>query len=878
MRTLLELIQGIHGSGSEAIRFHTGYRTWVHSWTELSSQIGGFAAYLDQRGIAKGDRILLWGENRPEWVVAFWGSVARGVQVVPIDFRSSVQLVKRIQQEVQAKLLIHGDSLNPESAMLECLPFDSVGRIEPRERIPVVDLVPDDVVEIVYTSGTTGEPKGVVHRHRNICANLNPFLHEIRKYESYARPFQPIRFLNLLPLSHMFGQAAGLFVPMLLGGSVVFMAELHPKAIIECLRRERVSVLVSVPRVVENLKNEILRTFGRLPGPVPLRGLPGVAWRWWRYRRIHAAFGWKFWALVIGGSRVESELEAFWSRLGFASLQGYGLTEASPVVAVNHPFGARLGSIGKPMGGQEVRINPDGEILVRGENIATEYLEGGRESPILHEDGWFHTGDLGSVDEDGRLYYKGRKKDLIVTSDGLNVYPDDVESVLNRLPGIRESTVVASKYGGEERVHAVLILENEQIAPEGLVGQANELLEPHQRIRGWSLWEENDFPRTPATSKIKRGEVAARMVEAKGPMPAAQASQGKDQTGILEQFLSSMSGREPGQIRRELRLAEDLGISSLDRVDLLARLEDGLGIELGEAQFAQMSTVGEVNSWLTERSGEIGSESSPTSWTRKETRPEVRAGRGLRGEGSLPALPRWSRWAPLGWLRWLVQEGLALPVFRHYIPLSVSGVQNLSSIQAPLIFVANHSSHFDTLALLAGLPRYWRRRLAPAMAQEAFSPFFQPGGYTVRQRASAAIQYVLACACFNAYPLPQEAAGVRRVLRYTGDLVDDGYCPLVYPEGHRSPNGKLQEFKAGIGFMALHLRVPIVPVYLGGTFEVYSVHHSRPRRGSVQVSFGRPIRFSPGLGYEGVAREVEAVIRSLKRGAEPVSPQAPKGN
>jgi len=151
---------------------------------------------------------------------------------------------------------------------------------------------------------------------------------------------------------------------------------------------------------------------------------------------------------VVGGARVDPELEAFWSRLGFVLLQGYGLTETSPVVTVNHPFSARLGSIGKPMSGQEVRINPDGEILVRGENVATEYLAGGIESPILHEDGWFHTGDLGSMDEEGRLYYKGRKKDLIVTSDGLNVYPDDVESVLNRLSGIRESTVVASTHSG----------------------------------------------------------------------------------------------------------------------------------------------------------------------------------------------------------------------------------------------------------------------------------------------------------------------------------------------------------------------------------------------------------------------------------------------
>ena len=248
---------------------------------------------------------------------------------------------------------------------------------------------------------------------------------------------------------------------------------------------------------------------------------------------------------------------------------------------------------------------------------------------------------------------------------------DDVESVLNRLPGIWESTVVASARSGEERVHAVLILEGSEVDPEGLVGQANEQLEPHQRIRGWSLWGEEDFPRTPSTSKIKRGEVAARVVAGGGSTPASQSLQGKDQAGVVEQFLSSISGQKPEMIREELRLAEDLGISSLDRVDLLARLEDGLGVELEEAQFAQISTVVELKSWLTEMKGEAVSESSPASRSPVSTRPEARAERRHQGEERLPKLPRWSRWLPLRWLRWVVQEGFALPVFRHYIPVSV---------------------------------------------------------------------------------------------------------------------------------------------------------------------------------------------------------------
>src|SRR5207244_2492887 len=204
--------------------------------------------------------------------------------------------------------------------------------------------------------------------------------------------------------------------------------------------------------------------------PPPTRS---VLLRILRSRKIHSAFGWKFWAFVTGGARVDPELEEFWGRLGFLVVQGYGLTEASPVVAVNHPFDAKRGSLGKVLPGVEVKIAPDGEILVRGESITTE------------DGGWFHTGDLGMIDREGRLYYRGRKKDLIVTPEGLNVHPEDVEHTLNQLPEIRESAVVGVRRNGHEQVHAALILKDPNADVESVVGRSNERLETHQRTRSW---------------------------------------------------------------------------------------------------------------------------------------------------------------------------------------------------------------------------------------------------------------------------------------------------------------------------------------------------------------------------------------------------------
>jgi long-chain acyl-CoA synthetase len=443
MRTLIYFLSEIERLGPrEAVRWSNGLRTWTATYNRLYGAIGAVAALFDERGIGKGDRILIWGENRLEWVAVFWACVARGVQAVPVDYRFSPDLVRRIQAESQPKLVIDN------------LFLDTLSDLPPVTRLELIEVTPDDIVEIVYTSGTTGEPKGVVHRHRNLCANLRAFQTGIAKYKKLARPFQPVRILNLLPLSHMFGQSQGLFIPIFLEGSVAFTSEIHAGRIIQFVHDNRISVIATVPRILENLKNEVGRSFHPVSDAVHN---PGVLRRIWRYRHIHSRFGWKFWAFVVGGARVEPELEDFWSGLGFIVIQGYGLTEASPVVAVNHPFNARRGSLGKVLEGQDVMIAPDGEILVRGESVTTA------------NGGWLHTGDLGEIDAEGRLYYRGRKKDMIVTAEGLNVHPEDVETILNQFPEIRDSAVV----GVGDRVHAALILKDSSADVEALIRKAN---------------------------------------------------------------------------------------------------------------------------------------------------------------------------------------------------------------------------------------------------------------------------------------------------------------------------------------------------------------------------------------------------------------------
>ena len=823
MQTLVELLAEIlRLDDHEAVRFYNGFRTWQLTYRELYGQVGAFATYLDRAGLHKGDRIILWAENRPEWVSAFWGSVARGVQVVPIDYRSSADLVRRIQQEVHARLIVAGDAVQCEGLDIPQLAIAAIAGLPVAEHFAPSEISPDDIVEIVYTSGTTGDPMGVVHRHKNICANLTPIQDEMHKYEKLARPFQPVRILDMLPLSHLFGQSLGIFTPPLLGGGAVFMLELHSGAILDTIRRERVSVLVSVPKLLTNLQHEVERRYHPPDVPAKLNGVPGILERWWRYRKVHSGLGFKFWALVVGGAEVSPEIEAYWGRLGFLVIQGYGLTETSPVVALNHPFNARSGSIGKPLHGQEIQIAPDGEILVRGQSVIREYM-GARatEQGRVDENGWLHTGDIGEIDAEGRLYYKGRKKEMIVTSEGLNVYPQDVERVVNSIAHVKDSVVVASRRAGEELVHAALILKEPSADPAAIVAEANRRLESHQRIQSWSVWPDEDFPRTPSTMKVKRGEVARRIV------PGQTTEKSDSPEDILARLKGT--GAQPGQA---------LAISSLERVEMLSELENQYGVEIDERRFAEISSVEELNALLRDAGEQTA-----------------------RVERTL--LPRWTRSFPLRAFRFLFFQAVVIPLFRGLLTLKVEGLENLQNLHPPVLFASNHQSDLDAPAIFTALPPRWRYRLAPAMSQDYFRAWIEPVNASLKERTSMMFQYFLATGLFNAYPLPQRMAGVRRALKYTGELMDKGYCPLVFPEGIRTPDGAMRPFKTGIGLMATHLRATVVPLHLSGLFEIYPSDASWPKRGPVHVQVGVPLHFEEEHDEMTATRAIEDAVHRL---------------
>ena len=456
----------------------------------------------------------------------------------------------------------------------------------------------DDTLQIVFTSGTTAEPKGVVITHGNVLANIAPLEQEMQRYLKYERWVHPVRFLNLLPLSHVFGQFLGMFLPPLLGGTVIFQEELKPSEIVSTIRRERVSVLVSVPRVLQSLKQKIERDLedaGKLEDfrrRIQTSEGKHFLHRWWIFRAIHRQFGWKFWAFISGGAALDAETEEFWGRLGYAAIQGYGLTETTSLISVNHPFKLGKGSIGKVLPGREVKLAEDGEILIRGGGVAAGYWGAEHAKDVADENGWYRTGDVGALDEAGNLYFKGRKKEVIVTPAGLNIYPEDLEAALRRQPEVKDCVVVGIERGGNAEPCAVLILRGEARAAGsgGACESVSGGISAHADVGAVAAGRFSAHQHAEAAAECDCGIRG----ETNSACRAKEKSRAPTRDGVdCAHYGTRRSGRES---QKQARFRS--GLSSLDRVELISALEDRYQVDLSETRFSAARTVGDVERML----------------------------------------------------------------------------------------------------------------------------------------------------------------------------------------------------------------------------------------------------------------------------------------
>jgi len=851
LHSLIELLPTYGERRAAGLRQEFGARWW--SYQRLYQETFGVAALLKRRGVRPGERIVLWAPNTPEWVAFFLGASLRGVVVVPVDEGSSPTHVRQLVEQVDAVLVAHGPAQDISWCERATQPL-SWQEDELRESSfedLAVPVGPNDPAVILYTSGTTSQPKGVVLTHGNLVSEIEPF----RAWRWLLRII-PCRVLSLSPLSHTQGLMLGLCVPLAIGLSVLYSASVDPMHVIRTIRQQRVTLLVAVPRIqhllVKTLRQRPYERQGLTLGERVRTIRSFLLRRHILFLATHAEFGYWFWALLVGGAALPPDDERFWFESGYFLAQGYGLTETTAIVSINliTPFFGHLGSIGKPLQRQKVRLAEDGEILVGGPNVSPGYAEGSTPEDQVFTDrnGFLHTGDLARQDSSGRLYFVGRKKDIIVTGEGFNVYPDEVEAVLNRMAEVRDAVVIGLEQDGHEEVHAVLLLNNGADAAD-VVRRANTELEPHQTIRGWTVWPGGDFPRT-SLLKAKRQAVTATVqrwrserpllrpaAESRPTLQAIREATSRNQRlALLAQYLTRLPAEQ--RTAEQLRLVGDLGLSSLDLIELLTLMEATGQVDLQHVAVAEDATLADL--------GTLARMPEPA-----------------RSRSRLPARePGWSR-GPIGSLVRAVTQPFLIGVWASLCARVVPTwpAKPLTISQPFILAAAPHRHWLDGFAVYAALPRHLRKRLM-VVTNRDFHEYFAPSpGVPLSIRLLVGLVYhVLMPLVFRFTILP--GFGTTRVGLYeTGALLDRGYSLITFPKGFFFLPQDVQHHDPGVALMAIQTQLPILPVWFDGNHAL----RLRPRRNRprIEVHFGEPIPVTPDMTPGEVIAKVEAAFARM---------------
>lgn len=797
------------------------YRRVVWTYAELKQRTDQTIAFLGQQHLNTGDKLILLAPNSPEWSCIFFACASLGIIVVPLDINSTPEFIEKIAHTTNAKVFITSRTLSPltfsslpTTLYIDDMAWDEV-HMTPTGSMPTIQ--PTDVLEIVFSSGSTGEPKGVVLTHENACSDV----YMLSQVAPLSKAHQ---FLSIVPLSHMLEQTGGLLSPLFWGASVVYPHTIKPKYILAALQEEHITSIVCVPAILQLLKNSILRgveaahkttqflqslnTAGKLPQRI----------RRMLSHTVRTKLGLSLKEFYVGGAPLDTSLELFWNQLGIIPLQGYGLTEASPLITASSLTAHRPHSVGRVLPGISVRITEDGELLLQGPNITQGYLNNDPATKAAFTDGWFHSGDIGTIDSEGYVYIKGRKKNTIIGASGMKIYPEDIEQALREFGGVKEAVICGIKKESSTLIVAAVLANVDTLGSEEVMTRTNAHLASHQQIQKLVVWSMPDFPRT-TTRKIIRSEVEAFLITAEDQTTTTPLRPEATHADPLIRIVSDVTGMGAIAITPESNFVTDLHLDSIKRLELVSRIEDELGVEIAETHITQNSTVHD----LTELVQYSEQNSPPTG---------------------VPTWPRSSALKPVrSVVQWLLF--LAIGAFQT-LHITQSGPTGLP--EGPLLFVANHESHLDTPTILRALPRRQRATLCVAAAKD----YFFKNAFTA----------FCAQLLFNAFPLDRDG-NVRESLASVGALLDTGHSVLIYPEGTRARTGQLGEFKKGIGIIAQEMGVPVVPVKISGNFQILPSGATIPKKGTTHITFGKPLHIPTGVSYIEITKLIQRAVATL---------------
>jgi long-chain acyl-CoA synthetase len=838
----------------------------------MLAQLRTIAYRLTQEGIAFGDRVALIGENHPNWAIAYLGIIYRGAVVTPMDPAATTQALAAFLKGSEAKLaFVSPASIDkfrgaceqlgsniPAVALRPLARPNGFGTFEDWVRTPTPQEFndanppagPEDLAVLIYTSGTTGTPKAVPLTHGNIYAQST-------KVQEVMRISDREVILSLLPLFHAYSQIVNLWLATIIGARVVYLTELNSTGIEQGLREGGATALIGVPRLWYLFHKKIFDAVHTQAAPVrilfrTMLALNGLLREWlglnagrFFFRPIHQSFGGKLRLAVSAGASFDENVAQAFHRLGFTILQGYGLTETCGAATVTRFEDNKIGSVGTPLNGVEVKIDNSndegtGEVLIRGPVVMSGYYrnpEANREA--FTADGWFRSGDMGRFDKEGHLYIVGRRKDVIKLPSGKNVFPEDVEAHYEHSPFVSEVCVLgikdrSSQFKGAEKLSAVVVpnfdyLKAQRIANarEWVVWELENLgreLPEYQRVHDFVVRAE-PLPRT-TTRKIRRFEL-------KSQLDQLAAHEGRETRAIVlseadRVLMDSLAGRavvaaisqhsrDAQVISPQMNLEIDLGLDSLARAECVVAVEQKLGIELKPEEVATTQTVGDLvqlANLKTTGEARVGAAGEEFHW------------HDMLGGASeeLPELTQLLRPKPTLVVLARIVLRLIYLAARVFFRMEVKGSEVLTQLKSPYLICPNHQSYIDPFLVCSAYPR--------SVLQNSFHV-----GASMYFTNAAMIRLGR---LINVVPIDPDAQ-LLQAMRAGAAGLRAGKILNIYPEGQRSFDGKLHDFKKGAAILATELNLPIVPVALDGPYRIWPRKSWRIRFAKVKITFGAPI-------------------------------------
>ncbi len=798
------------------------------SYRELINRINCLNTLID---ILPGDRVAIISENRPEWVYAFFATLKRAGIVVPIDFMSSPEEILYILKDATPKMVFYSDTtkdalfkaIEEGDIKIDAVNFDNFLYPKPTEKS--INVSKYDTALILYTSGTTGKPKGVMLTYKNILSNIYGI-------DDFKVATKEDRTLAILPFHHAYPLVTSMIYPLYIGATIVFLDKLTPEDIMEKLKKYRITILIGVPRLYrlfhrkifeEINKNPVAKTIFRILRPIPSKKIKRLV-----FKKVHDAFGGNIKYFVSGGAKLDLEIAKDLSDLGFTIIEGYGLTETSPIATINPPNRIKLGSVGIPIRDVRVRISEEGEVLLRGTNVMKGYYKKEKETAEVIKNGWLYTGDLGYMDNEGYLYITGRKKDIIVLSSGKNINPEEIETELLKASSLIKEVGIVEQ---NDTLHAIIYPDFEKLRELGVVNiheyikwevidRFNRKLPEWKRIQGITIVN-RELPKT-RLGKLKRfmlKEFAETSVSKpkKTEEKILESPAGKK----LKEFLEKLTGKE---VYPEDHIEVDLGLDSLGKVELQTFIEKTFGVEIKEEELAKYMTVASLLNLIETK--KIKEEPTSVNW--KE----------ILKDAEIPPLKDYP------FIFWLGRKILKL-FFILYNRAEIVIPPDVKLPDKPFILAPNHASYIDSFVLSALLPEEIAKDTF-FLGEETY--FSNPFTSTFGKLAHVITVNV--------------QKGIRESLQKASWVLRLGKIIVIFPEGARTRDGQLLPFKKGFAILSKELNVPIVPVAICGTFEVMSVKHKIPRPKKIKIVLGHPV-YPDSKGYDEITEKVREDVKRL---------------